>query len=191
MTEAALKVIYQNKRNNAQGHFFEKEIEQACKKYKEEKVANIEKTPEPFRVLSKNYKDGTFKGRFISHAQPDFKGTLKNGKSVVFEAKYTGTDRIKSSVLTRAQAESLETHHKLGAVAGVCVGIKDRYFFVPWEIWRDMKKHIGKQSATAEDLKQFEIYYRYGEGVRFLEHIQAGREGVADEKGQENTKQDD
>ena len=165
--EQKLKEIFKNTQNNAKGRFFENSIERACRYYKEEGIANIEKTPEPFRVLEKNHKNGTFKGRFMANAQPDFKGTLAGGKSIVFEAKYTGTDTIKASVLTKE-------HYRLGAIAGVCIGIEDRYFFVPWRVWRDIKNYIGKKSAKATDLASYEVKYGYRSGIEFLTFVEGG-----------------
>lgn len=95
---AALR--YQNKVNNAQGHFFESAIKAACTLYSDRERADVDKTPEPFRVLEKS-RDGKFKGRFTARAQPDFQGTLDGGRSIVFEAKYTTTDRLKWDVLTQ------------------------------------------------------------------------------------------
>lgn len=172
--EQKLKEIWKNTQNNAKGRFFERGIENACSFYKAEGIANIEKTPEPFRVLEKNHKNGIFKGRFTANAQPDFKGTVGGGQSVVFEAKYTSTDTIKASVLTKEQAESLEAHYMLGAIAGVCVGIEDRYFFVPWRVWRDMKSYIGKKSAKATDLARYEVKYGYRSGIEFLTFVESG-----------------
>lgn len=68
---AALR--YQNKVNNAQGHFFEQAIKAACALYASHGRATADKTPEPFRVLEKS-RDGIFKGRFTARAQPDFYG---------------------------------------------------------------------------------------------------------------------
>ena len=42
---------YQNKVNNAQGHFFEQAIKAACALYASRGRATADKTPEPFRVL--------------------------------------------------------------------------------------------------------------------------------------------
>lgn len=172
--EQKIKEIWKNTQNNAKGRFFERGIENACSFYRAEGIANIEKTPEPFRVLEKNHKNGIFKGRFIASAQPDFKGTVGGGQSIVFEAKYTSTDTIKASVLTKEQTESLEAHYMLGAIAGVCVGIGGRYFFVPWRVWRDMKKYIGKKSAKTEDLASYEVKYGYRAGIKFLTFIESG-----------------
>ena len=60
---AALR--YQNKVNNAQGHFFESAIKAACALYSDRERADVDKTPEPFRVLEKS-RDGKFKGRFTA-----------------------------------------------------------------------------------------------------------------------------
>lgn len=102
---AALR--YQNKVNNAQGHFFESAIKAACTLYSDRERADVDKTPEPFRVLEKS-RDGKFKGRFTARAQPDFQGTLDGGRSIVFEAKYTTTDRLKWDVLTQEQRDMKE-----------------------------------------------------------------------------------
>ncbi|SHJ74979.1 Holliday junction resolvase RecU [Tepidibacter formicigenes] len=159
---------YQNSVNNAQGHHFEAYIKAGCKVYCANGQAEVGKTPEPFRV-TKKHKDGTFTGRFTSLAQPDFQGTLKGGRSICFEAKYTRTDRMKRSVLTSTQMEKLEYHEKLGAVAGVCIGIQDKFFFIPWSIWRDMKAHYGRQYVTAEDVEQYRV--RFTGAVLFLDYV--------------------
>lgn len=165
---------YRNLKNNAYGRSFEQGIEYACKHYIDYGLAVINKTPEPFRV-TKKFKAGVFQGRFTAKAYPDFQGTLRNGKSIIFEAKYTSTEVIRKNVITDNQAEVLDKHFKFGAIAGVCVGIQDRYFFVPWDIWRNMKEIIGKQSARAEDLKEWEVPWR--KGVMFLENIKDKLDG--------------
>ncbi len=52
---------WQNRVNNAQGHFFEGAIMAACQFYHDRERAEIDKTPEPFRVTSKS-RNGTFTG---------------------------------------------------------------------------------------------------------------------------------
>ena len=42
---------WRNRNNNAWGNYFEKGIEAACRKYRDEGRAVIAKVPEPFRVL--------------------------------------------------------------------------------------------------------------------------------------------
>ncbi len=159
---------YRNKVNNAQGHDFEKAIEQACVIYARQGIARIEKTPEPFRVMSKSRSGGVFQGRFTARAQPDFQGTVEGGRSIVFEAKYTTTDRMRRDVLTQKQMDALEFHQKLGGLAAVCVGMQDQFFFLPWEFWRSMKEKFGRQYVTAEDMAQWRV--KFDGAVRFLEY---------------------
>lgn len=158
---------YRNKVNNAQGQFFERAIKAACALYSERGRADVDKTPEPFRVLEKS-RDGIFKGRFTARAQPDFQGTLDGGRSIVFEAKYTTGDRMKREVLTKPQQDALEHHSRRGAIAAVCAGIGNDFFFVPWFIWRDMKQCFGRKYVTAADLESFRI--RFNGAVLFLDY---------------------
>ena len=159
---------YQNKVNNAQGHFFEGAIKAACALYSERERADVDKTPEPFRVMEKS-RDGIFKGRFTARAQPDFQGTLAGGRSIVFEAKYTTTDKMRRDVLTDAQKFALEQHHNAGALAAVCVGIRDKFYFVPWLVWRDMKECFGRLYVTAADLEQMRV--KFNGAVLFLDYV--------------------
>ena len=177
---------YQNKVNNAQGHFFEEYIKAACVLYAERERADVDKTPEPFRVLEKS-RDGIFRGRFTAHAQPDFQGTLDGGRSIVFEAKYTTTDKMKRNVLTDKQQDALERHARRGAVAAVCAGIIDKFFFVPWAVWRDMKRHFGRLYVTAADLEQWRI--RFNGSVLFLDYVHE-RSGSNEQAETENAETD-
>lgn len=170
---AALR--YQNKVNNAQGHFFESAIKAACALYSDRERADVDKTPEPFRVLEKS-RDGKFKGRFTARAQPDFQGTLDGGRSIVFEAKYTTKDRLKWDVLTQEQRDTLERHARRGALAAVCGGIGNDFFFVPWAVWRDMKEHFGRKYVTAADLEQWRV--RFNGAVLFLDYVHHERSGT-------------
>ena len=175
---AALR--YQNKVNNAQGHFFEQAIKAACAMYDQRERATVDKTPEPFRVLEKS-RDGIFKGRFTARAQPDFQGTLAGGRSIVFEAKYTTTGRMKWDVLTKEQRDALEHHHKRGAISAVCAGIGSEFFFVPWEVWRDMKERFGRKYVNADDLEPWRG--RFNGAVLFLDYTHE-RSGSNEETAQ-------
>jgi len=158
---------YQNVINNAQGHLFEDRIKFGCIEYQDKGTAEIDKIPEPFRV-TKKYLNGTFTGRFIALAQPDFQGTLQGGRSICFEAKFTTTDRMRRSALTDNQMKVLEKHEQLGALAAVCVGIRDDYFFIPWNIWRDMKIHYGRQYVTPGDIETYRI--KVTRAILFLDY---------------------
>ncbi len=160
--------IWQNTVNNARGHVFEEEIKKACRHYKAQRRAKIDKIPEPFRVVQKHGK-GMFTGRFTAAAEPDYQGTLAGGRSIVFEAKYTATDRMSQNVLTQEQMATLEDHAGLGAVTAVCVGIKEHFFFVPWDVWRDMKAIYGRKYVTWEDLHPYRV--KFNGTVLFLDYM--------------------
>ena len=147
---------FTNRSSNDRGRLFENLIDQACLYYQTRSQAVIEKTPEPFRV-TKKYPDGRFEGRFTGLAQPDYKGTLKGGRAIAFEAKMTGSDRIKKSVVTAHQAACLDRHAELGAMVGVCCMIKKTVGFVPWNVWRDMKEIYGRQYLLETELREFQV----------------------------------
>lgn len=158
---------YQNRQNNARGQHFEREILAGCRMYQQRGMAAVDKTPEPFRV-SKKGRDGIFTGRFSTPAQPDFQGTLYGGRSIVFEAKRTGKDRINRNVLTDAQMDALEMHSRLGALCGVCINIQDDFFFIPWNAWRDMKEMYGRQYLKAGDIAEYRV--KFDGAVYFLQN---------------------
>ncbi len=166
----SIQKSWQSRINNAQGHLIEGEIERACLYYKAHGIADIEKTPEPFIVIKKEGQ-GVFKGRFTrKKAQPDFKGVLRGGRSIVFEIKSTQADRIGQNVLSETQNEILESYYKLGAVTFVCIAIGQSFFTVPWVKWRDMKQHYGRKYIKADEVEEYKISYY--SGIMFLEKIE-------------------
>ena len=146
----------QNKSNNDRGRLFENLLGHACRYYRNDKVAMIEKTPEPFRVKEK-YKGGYFKGQFTGNAQPDYKGTLRGGRAIAFEAKMTSTDRIKKSVVTKFQESCLNYHYEMGAYVGVVCMIKNTVAFVPWSDWQRMKELFGRQYILEKELREYQV----------------------------------
>ena len=155
-------------RSNAQGHFFEGCIEAACIKYSLDGKAEVTKVPEPFRVRRKK-KGGRFLGQFTKKAQPDFSGTLDNGKSIVFEAKYTLTEKLRQNVLTETQRITLDKHERLGAITGVCAGIQDEYYFIPYGFWKNMKNILGRRYIKQKDVQQYRV--KFNGAVLFLDYI--------------------
>lgn len=150
---------FQGKRSKIVGDYFENLIESSCEYYKEKGIAHIEKTPEPMKVISPvPKKPGKFIACFEKAAQPDYKGTLKGGRGIVFEAKHTDHDRIERGRLTLDQLDGLENHYRLGAIAFVLVsfGFQD-FFRIPWTVWRDMKKIYGRKYVKAEELEAFRV----------------------------------
>lgn len=151
------------------GHLMEKQILNAASEYLLEGRAKIIKVPEPFRV-AKKYSNGKAQIYFTEHAEPDFIGSIyPSGRCIVFEAKYTDTDKIKRRVITENQERALDAYTALGAITAVCCGIRGRYYFIPWHIFRDMKQVLGKYSASQQDFEPFEVRFN-GRAVMFLHY---------------------
>ena len=169
MTAQQYRAHLQGKVNRAQGESFEEVIEASCLHYKLEGQAFIEKTPEPMKVIQALDRNrGIFKAVFKKPAQPDYKGTMKGGRSVCFEAKHTSTDRIKQDAVTPEQWEALDEHEAMGALCFVLVYQGYRAYRVPWEYWKDMKRLKGHKYMNEKDLEPYQVEYTNGV-IRFLD----------------------
>ena len=91
---------YQGAVSRAQGKHFEEYIDLSLRYYEQRGEAVVEKTPEPMRP-TKDLGNGKFIAYYEKAAQPDYKGTLKGGRAVVFEAKYTHSAQMEQSRVTR------------------------------------------------------------------------------------------
>ena len=153
------------------GDHFENLIAASLRWYEDKGVACIEKTPEPMKPLRAPNRQGQFLACYVKAGQPDFKGTLTGGRSVVFEAKHTDGDRIEYNRLTDEQVEKLSTHHKLGAAAFVLIsfGLQD-FYRIPWEVWRDMKAIYGRKHIKQPELEPYRVQYIAGV-LKLLEGI--------------------
>lgn len=168
MTQQQYKNIIQGKQNRAAGQHFEEIIEASCNYYRLEGEAEIDKTPEPFKI-ERHIGQGKFIGHFVKTAQPDFKGTVKGGRSVVFEAKHTDTGQLKQDVVTPEQTRALNRHLKMGAECYVLISFGfEQFYKIPWEVFKDMKQHYGRKYVTPENVKEYEIRY-IGGVLRFIQ----------------------
>ena len=108
--------------------------------------------------ILKHIEDGKFEAVFTKAAQPDFKGTIKGGKTVVFDAKYTESDRIRYQVLSNHQRETLLKYKEFGAIAFVLVGFQDGLIFrIDIETWIGMKENMGRMYIKEEELKKMKL----------------------------------
>lgn len=158
----------QSRRN---GEIFESMIDASLRWYEIKGLCGVEKTPEPMKPLKRPNSRGQFLACFTKAAQPDFKGTLTGGRSVVFEAKHTDTDRIEHSRVTQEQADRLDLHHKLGAAAFVLVsfGLRD-FYRIPWEVWRDMKAIYDHKHMKQPECEPYRVPYIAGV-IKLLEGV--------------------
>lgn len=161
------RAVTSGRRSKVAGEFWEQMIEAACRQYQIEGKAEIAKTPEPMHPI-KPIGQGKFIAYYEKMAQPDYKGTLAGGKAIVFEAKHTDTGRLQRSVISSEQEKQLDRHAKLGAECFVMVSFGfERYFKIPWKVFRDMKEVFGRKYITPEDVREYEIKSRNGV-LRFL-----------------------
>lgn len=157
------RAILIGRQNKAAGEEWERILEASCQHYRLTGEAEIEKTPEPIKQLGSKNRQGKFMACYTKKAQPDYKGTLKGGRSVVFEAKHTASDRLQQSAVTPDQEKRLNRHMALGAECFVMVSFSFRRFFkVPWPVFRDMKRHYGRKYITPEDAGEYEVRYAGG-----------------------------
>lgn len=149
----------QGRENRAEGKEFEKRIDEAFAYCRSKGSALIDKTPEPTKVI-KRLEGGKFVAVIDRKAQPDYKGTLKGGRSVMFEAKFTSSDRILADRVTDTQADYLTKAAALGAHCYILAGFKTGGVYkIPWEIWRDMKEYFGRKYIMESDaqMKQYQV----------------------------------
>ncbi len=88
---------YLGKLVRAMGKRFEDRLARSFEYYQHTGMALVEKTPEPMRIL-RRLDNGKFIACFEKKAQPDYKGTIKGGRTVVFEAKFTSSDKIEEII---------------------------------------------------------------------------------------------
>ena len=158
--------------SRAAGLDFETNIAIACEYYKKNRLACIDKTPEPIRQIGSMDKRGQFRGCYIKDAQPDFKGTLAGGQAVAFEAKSTASDRLMIDRVTPGQTDALQLHNDLGAAVFVLTLVQNRVWRIDWGKWV-MQAQVGKHKYfNADDLGKMatEIFVRRGV-MGFLEGI--------------------
>lgn len=144
--------------SKAKGKHFEERLDASFAHYRERGWAIVEKTPEPMRP-TKSLGNGKFIAYFEKKAQPDYKGTLKGGRTVMFEAKFTATDRMEQSRVLQSQADYMERHTALGARCFVLAGFgSGEVYNIPWDVWSHMKEHFGRKYVTEADLEPYRVY---------------------------------
>ncbi len=150
----ALNRQLQGQINRELGKNFEEQVEMICDIYRQNQLALIEKTPEPMKIL-KHIENGRFETVFTKSAQPDFKGTLKGGQTVVFDAKFTETPKIAYQALSDFQRETLMAYQELGAKAFVLVGFVDGNMYpVDINLWTNMQNVFGHKHIKQVELEE-------------------------------------
>ena len=162
------------------GELFEKKIISAELFYRDIGLCFIQKTPEPMHVLrSIKGSPGQFVACFEKQAQPDFRGILCDGSTIIFDAKHTDTDKLKRQVVTEEQEKCLDIHEKFGAHCYIVASLRfENFYRVPWNVFRDMKDIYGRLYMNEADLEPYRISNTNGI-LRFLDGIEIEEKGQA------------
>lgn len=151
------------------GKQFEGRIDAALEYYAMKGFADIEKTPEPMKPI-KDLGNGRFIACYEKKAQPDYKGTLKGGRSIMFEAKFTASDRMEQSRVLEGQANYMTRHQRLGARCYVVIGFQSMEVYrIPWEVWSAMKEHFGRKYVTEADVEKYRVPIAWNGALMLLD----------------------
>jgi recombination protein U len=143
--------------NRERGKAFEQRIDASLEYYRSRGYAAVEKTPEPMKPL-KDLGQGKFIACYEKKAQADYKGVMKGGREVVFEAKYTASDRLTQDRVTPEQTAYMNEHTALGARCYVIGGFASgNVYLIPWSIWVSMKDLFGHKYVTEKDIYHCKI----------------------------------
>lgn len=147
----------QGKLSREKGKRFESLLDATFEYYSYRGFAEIEKTPEPMKPI-KDLGNGRFIACYEKRAQPDYKGVIKGGRELLFEAKFTSSDRMDQSRVTEGQATYLSKHEKLGARCYVIIGFSTGGIYrLPWAVWNEMKTHFGRKYVKEDDLDSYKV----------------------------------
>lgn len=159
----------QGLRSRAAGKAFEERLDRTFEYYKARGYAQVDKTPEPMKVL-RSLDKGRFIACFLKKAQPDYKGTVKGGRSVMFEAKYTTQPRMAQDVVNEAQWEYLDRSAALGARCYVLAGFKSGGVYrIPWTDWTDMKRLFGHKYVTEDQIQKYQVKRAWNDTLLILD----------------------
>lgn len=156
---------------NRNGKYFEKLIEISCLWYLKMRIADIKKTPEPMRpVAVLDRKRGHYKAIYTKAAQPDFTGTIKGGRAILFEAKHTERTNLPFDRISKEQEKDLNMKNELGALCLVLISFKAKNFYaVPWDFFCMKKINSSKKSLNEIDIAEWKIKFEDGR-LKFLEN---------------------
>ena len=157
------------RRSRAKGKAFEELLDKTFAYYSTKGFAKIDKTPEPMKVI-RSMGQGRFLACYTKSAQPDYKGTIKGGRTVIFEAKFTEHDRLLQDAVSDEQAEYMETEDRLGARCYVVCGFSTgNVYRVPWGVWCNMKRIYGHKYVTEEEIKQYQVSKSWNDVLLILD----------------------
>lgn len=151
------KNIYRGKRSLNMGNEMEAMIKIAYGKYADEMFADISKSEEPMRI-SEKISERKYICLKTQQDEPGYKGMLYNGHAVAFEVRHTISDRVERRMILPHQENYMDRCYKMNAIAFILVSLNmERFFRIPWWVWKDMKALYGRKYLKADDIKEFEM----------------------------------
>lgn len=143
--------------SKAKGKQFESLLDASFMHYDLIGYAAITKTPEPMRP-TKPMGAGKFIAYFEKKAQPDYEGTLKGGRSIMLEAKFTSAVKMEQNRVLGAQSDYLSKHSDLGASCFIVAGFDTgNTYRIPWAVWVNMKEHFGRKYIMEADVAPYKV----------------------------------
>lgn len=145
------------KANKKKGELFERLIDNSCRRLLQLGAAKIQKTPEPMRVIQP-LGNGKFASVFTKKAQPDYKGCIRDGNCIVFDAKYTDGDKLRMSAFSEEQKKDYEEYMQMGARCYALVSVRfEHFYFVPWGSIEHMKDTCRREYMTVMEMEMYEV----------------------------------
>lgn len=122
----------------------------ANKRYRENKIALIDKVPTEW--IPQRGKSGRIVGAKVEHKSIiDFTGHYQ-GTPIAFDAKHTKEHNIRWDELQPHQAEFLSDWELTGGLSFILVSFNMEFFFlVPWQVWKvglDQWLDTGKKATV-------------------------------------------
>lgn len=157
------------RRSRAKGKAFEELLDRTFAYYSSKGFAKIDKTPEPMKPI-KRLDNVRFIACYEKKAQADYKGTIKGGRTVIYEAKYTEQDRLLQNAVDENESKYMEIHESLGARCFVICGFASgNVYRVPWGVWSNMKRIYGHKYVTEEEIKQYQVQKSWNDTLLILD----------------------
>ena len=157
------------RRSRAKGKAFEELLDRTFAYYSSKGFAQIDKTPEPMKPIQR-LDNVRFIACYEKKAQADYKGTIKGGRSVIYEAKYTEQDRLLQNAVDENESKYMEIHQSLGARCFVICGFSTgNVYRVPWGVWSNMKRIYGHKYVTEEGIKQYQVQKSWNDMLLILD----------------------
>lgn len=143
-----------NRQNRLDGRLFEESIDRACEAYRAAGRCMVVKVPEARRVIGRT---GNRSSAMIcvnaKKAHPDYMGSVSpEGKTIVFDAKHTGSGKLAYTALSEHQREIMDAHERCGAECYVMASFGgDDCFLIPYDFWKNMAAKVGRKSILPID----------------------------------------